>query len=196
MNTYTITFPTYLTLVRLCAAPILLPPLFVLLLPYDNWLINGLLSTLFLMFGLTDFFDGFIARRYKQESTLGSVLDPIADKFLLHSALIGLLAAGKISFVWVLVFVCRDLCMMGLRQVAAEKGFAVPVSCWGKIRTVFVMLYIAIVIANPAKDMAWAEAPYWYGAEYGMLVLALLLNGWSLKRYYHYFIEKYFRIHY
>jgi hypothetical protein len=43
--------------------------------------------------------------------------------------------------------------------------------------------------------MAWADAPYWYGAEYGMLALALLLNGWSLKRYYQYFIEQYMRIH-
>lgn len=195
MNTYTITFPTYLTLARLCAAPILLPPLFVLLLPYDHWLLNDLLAVLFLVFGLTDFFDGFIARRYKQESTLGSILDPIADKFLLHSALIGLLAAGKISFFWVLMFVCRDLCMMGLRQVAAEKHFAVPVSRWGKVRTVLVMFYITIAIANPAKQLAWADAPYWYGAEYGMLALALLFNGWSLKRYYHYFIERYFQAH-
>jgi cardiolipin synthase (CMP-forming) len=196
MNTYTITFPTYLTLIRLCAAPILLPPLFVLLLPYNHWLMNDLLAVLFLVFGLTDFFDGFIARRYKQESTLGSVLDPIADKFLLHSALIGLLAAEKILFVWVLMFVCRDLCMMGLRQVAAEKGFAVPVSRWGKVRTVFVMIYIATAIANPAKQMSLADAPYWYGAEYGMLAIALLLNGWSLKRYYQYFIERYFKAQY
>jgi CDP-diacylglycerol--glycerol-3-phosphate 3-phosphatidyltransferase len=192
MNKSTITFPTYLTLARLCAAPILLAPLFVFLLPFNYWLVNYLLALLFLIFGLTDFFDGFIARRYHQESSLGSVLDPIADKFLIHSSLIGLLAAGKISFIWVLAFVCRDLCMMGLRQIAAEKGFAVPVSHWGKVRTVFVMLYIAIAIANPAKGiLTWTESPYWYGAEYGVLAIALLLNWYSLKRYYRYFFERY-----
>jgi len=192
MNVHTtITFPTYLTLARLCAAPLILPPLFVLLLPLNYWLINYLLAVLFLVFGLTDFFDGFLARRYNQESSLGSMLDPIADKFLLHSALIGLLAAGKISFFWVLAFVCRDLCMMGLRQIAAEKKFSIPVSRWGKIRTVFVMLYIAIAIANPMKGAPLMDAPYWYGAEYGTLFFALLLNGWSLKRYYRYFTEQY-----
>ena len=169
-----------------------MPPLFVLLLPYDHFLVNYLLAILFLLFGLTDFFDGFIARRYNQESSLGSMLDPIADKFLIHSALIGLLAAGKISFFWVLLLLCRDLCMMGLRQVAAEKNFSIPVSRWGKVRTVFVMLYITIAIANPVKTVSIFEAPYWYLAEYGTLFLALLLNGWSLKRYYYYFIERYF----
>ena len=120
------------------------------------------------------------------------MLDPIADKFLLHSSLIGLLAAGKILFLWVLAFICRDLCMMGLRQIAAEKSFAIPVSRWGKVRTVLVMFYITLAIANPAKGvLTWSEAPYWYGAEYGALALALLLNWWSLKRYYLYFIERY-----
>lgn len=191
-NSHIITFPTYLTLARLCAAPVLLAPLLVLLLPFNYWLVNYLLAILFLVFGLTDFFDGFIARRYNQESSLGSLLDPIADKFLIHSALIGLLAAGKILFLWVLAFICRDLCMMGLRHIAAEKHFSVPVSRWGKVRTVFVMLYIAIAIANPAKGvLSWSESPYWYGAEYGALALALLLNWWSLKRYYCYFFDKY-----
>lgn len=198
MNTHNtlITFPTYLTLARLCAAPLLLPPLFVLLLPLDYAWVNYLLAVLFLLFSLTDFFDGFIARRYKQESSLGSLLDPIADKFLLHSSLIGLLAAGKISFFWVLLFLCRDLCMMGLRQIAAEKRFSIPVSRWGKVRTVFVMIYIAIAIANPVKFVASIfELPsYWYLAEYSMLFLALFLNGWSLKRYYHYFIERYVQV--
>lgn len=194
MNVCTpITFPTYLTLVRLCAAPLILPPLFVLLLPLNYWLVNYLLAILFLVFGLTDFLDGFIARRYHQESSLGSILDPIADKFLIHSALIGLLAASKISFFWVLAFVCRDLCIMGLRQIAAEKKFSIPVSRWGKIRTVFVMLYIAIAIANPVKGLPLFEAPYWYAAEYGALFFALLLNWWSLKRYYAYFIEHYMK---
>lgn len=191
-NSHIITFPTYLTLARLCAAPVLLAPLLVLLLPFNYWLVNYLLAILFLVFGLTDFFDGFIARRYKQESSLGSLLDPIADKFLLHSALIGLLAAGKISFIWVLAFMCRDLCMMGLRQIAAEKGSAVPVSRWGKVRTICVMLYIVVAIANPAKGvLTLSESPYWYGAEYGLLALALILNWWSLKRYYLYFLERY-----
>lgn len=194
INNHQITFPTYLTLARLCAAPLLLPPLFVLLLPYDHYLVNYLLAALFVLFGLTDFFDGFMARRYNQVTSLGSMLDPIADKFLIHSALIGLLAAGKISFFWVLLFLCRDLCMMGLRQVAAEKKFSIPVSRWGKVRTVFVMLYITIAIANPAKSISMFEAPYWYLAEYGALCLALLLNGWSLKRYYYYFVERYLHI--
>jgi cardiolipin synthase len=198
MNTHShhITFPTYLTLARLCAAPLILPPLFVLLLPFNYAWINYLLAILFLLFGLTDFFDGFIARRYKQESPLGSLLDPIADKFLIHSALIGLLAASKISFFWVLLFLCRDLCMMGLRQIAAEKRFSIPVSRWGKVRTVFVMFYIATAIANPIKMIASIfEIPsYWYLAEYVALFFALFLNGYSLKSYYRYFVERYFQV--
>ncbi len=193
-NNQIITFPTYLTLARLCAAPLLLPALFVGLLPYDHFLVNYLLAILFLLFGLTDFFDGFIARRYNQESSLGSILDPIADKFLIHSSLIGLLAANKISFIWVLCFLCRDLCMMGLRQVAGEKQFSIPVSRWGKVRTVFVMLYIALAIANPVKFAPNFEFSYWYIAEYGALFVALFLNGWSLRRYYYYFVERYMHV--
>src|SRR5947199_10698456 len=99
------TIPNKLTLIRLIGSPLLLPVLLVYFLPFNNFLINTLLAFIFLLFGATDFFDGYLARKYRLESTIGKVLDPIADKFLIYCTLIGLLAAGKIGFYWVIILI-------------------------------------------------------------------------------------------
>ncbi len=186
-----ITVPTYITLLRLCAAPLVLPILFVTLLPFNHIVLNGVLAILFVLFSFTDFLDGFLARRYQQESKLGKALDPIADKFLIYSSLVGLLAAEKIFFFWVVVLIGRDLFMMGLRQIASQYAIQVPVSQWGKARTVVLMAYITFLIANPYQAFSIAQAPWWKGIELLLLCVALVLTLWSVKNYTEAFLKEY-----
>jgi CDP-diacylglycerol--glycerol-3-phosphate 3-phosphatidyltransferase len=142
-------FPTLLTLFRLFVSPLILPFLFVILLPFNNIYLNCALAIFFLVISLTDFFDGFLARRYKQVTALGALLDPIADKSLVCSTLIALVAVGKIFFYWAIVLIGREFFVMTLRLVACEHGFALPVSWYGKFKTLFQMAFITVVIINP-----------------------------------------------
>lgn len=143
----TLTLPTILTLVRLIISPIVVPFLLVYLLPFNILLVNVALAILFLLFGLTDFFDGYYARKWGQVTHLGSLLDPIADKCLLSAALISLVAAQRIYFYWVIILIGREFFVMGLRFIAAEKRIAIPVSFLAKIKTAIEICYVAFVIA-------------------------------------------------
>jgi len=179
----TLSLPMRLTLFRLLFSPLVLPLLLVHLLPYNSLLINSCLAVLFTLLALTDFFDGYYARKYQQESTLGRVLDPIADKFLTYSALIALLAAGKIYFYWVIVLIGRELFVMGLRHIALEHEFIISVSKLSKLKTVMLMLCITMIIVNPFQKMG-VDALYWNGAEMGLLLVTLVLSLLSAEQYY------------
>lgn len=186
-----ITMPTMLTLVRMILSPLLLPVLLVLFLPFDFLWLNCLLALLFVVFSLTDFFDGFLARRYNLESSLGSMLDPIADKFLFYSVLVGLLAAHKIFFYWVIILIGRELFIMSLRQIALESHFSVPVSALGKIKTAVQMVCLTFIIVNPAHKLGLFGAPRWNVTEGVLLFVTISLSVWSAYRYYQRFVETY-----
>jgi CDP-diacylglycerol--glycerol-3-phosphate 3-phosphatidyltransferase len=186
-----ITVPTMLTLARMILSPLMLPALLVIFLPYDFLWLNSLLALLFVIFSLTDFFDGFLARRYNLESSLGSMLDPIADKFLFYSTLVGLLAANKIFFYWVIILIGRELFIMSLRQIALECHFSVPVSALGKIKTAVQMVCLTFIIVNPAHKFGLFESPRWNVTESVLLFVTLSLSVWSAYRYYQRFVETY-----
>jgi CDP-diacylglycerol--glycerol-3-phosphate 3-phosphatidyltransferase len=183
--------PTILTLIRLVASPLLLPVLLVYLLPFNYWWLNGLLALLFTFFGLTDFLDGYLARKLKQETKLGRVLDPIADKFLVYSTLVALLATGKIYFYWVIILIGREFFMMGLRHVALENGITVHVSSWGKLKTLVQMAMLTVMIANPYQALGFCGAFGWNGLEALLLAISLLLSVDSARRYYVTFMKAY-----
>ena len=128
---FDINLPTILTLIRLILSPLVLPVILVYLLPLNIFWVNGVLAVIFMLLSITDFFDGYLARKYNQETVLGKVLDPLADKFLTYSALIGLLAAHKIYFYWVVILIGRELFILGLRHVALEHRLEVSVSILG-----------------------------------------------------------------
>ena len=117
--------PLRLTLIRLIGSPLILPFFLVYLLPFNNIWLNGSLSLFFLFFGLTDFFDGYLARKYNQVTVLGGMLDHIADKFLLYSTLISLVAAQKLYFFWAILWIGREFLLMALRQIALENNFSI-----------------------------------------------------------------------
>lgn len=183
--------PLTLTLTRLVIAPCVIPFLIVQLSPYTSLLSHSFLACCFLFFGLTDFFDGYFARKLNQQTALGALLDPLADKFLLYSALIALLAVGKIYYYWVLVFIGREFFVMGLRHIALEYTIALPV-CWSaKIKTAFQFLYITVALLNPYQAYGFYYAPYWNASQTCLLAIALFLSLMSAWHYYQIVIAAY-----
>jgi CDP-diacylglycerol--glycerol-3-phosphate 3-phosphatidyltransferase len=201
MNLNIVHVPNILTLVRLVLSPLVLPVLCVYLLPYNVFWVNCCLSSLFIVFSLTDFFDGFLARQYDQVSSLGRILDPIADKFLVYSTLIALLAINKIFFVWVLILIGREFFILSLRQIALEHNFSISVSWLAKCKTFVQVMYLAVLIANPFHTLSRVEfsrcmcdvykAPLWTSIEVILLVFSLLTSVVSALYYYKSFITSY-----
>jgi CDP-diacylglycerol--glycerol-3-phosphate 3-phosphatidyltransferase len=119
--------PNALTLVRIFLIPLVVV---VLLTKQDNWYIWG--ASIFLAAALTDLLDGYFARRRRQITTLGRLLDPIADKLLVSSALVSLVEL-KIAAAWMVVIIIgREFAVSGLRSIAAHEGFSIDVSTLGK----------------------------------------------------------------
>lgn len=193
--------PNMLTLFRLILSPIMLPVLLVYLLPFNIVWINYCLAGLFVIFSITDFLDGFIARRYAQISSFGRLIDPMADKFLLYSTLVALLAVQKIFFVWVLILIGREFFILGLRLIALEHKFSVPVSILGKIKTVMQVAYLTVLIANPyharssTSITGWFSdyyvSPAWAATEALLMVAAVGMSLFSAYRYYVSFVSLY-----
>ena len=134
---------------------------------------------------MTDFLDGYLARRYGLETAIGQALDPIADKFLVCSSLIALLAIKKIYFMWVIILIGRELCMLSLRQFAALHNISVSVSYLGKIKACLQMGLIIILILRPTGSYAyWING--WSFLECSFLILTLYF---ALISFYNYALE-------
>ncbi len=185
--------PNILTFTRLIGGAILLPFLIFYLLPYQITWLNYLIAILFALFSMTDFLDGYLARRYGLESAIGRALDPIADKFLVCSALISLLAIHKIYFMWVIILIGREFCMLSLRQFAALHNILVSVSYLGKIKACLQMFLIFVLIARPAASYSCLLSS-WSILEISLLVLTLYFSLISFYRYAREFAYKYLEI--
>jgi CDP-diacylglycerol---glycerol-3-phosphate 3-phosphatidyltransferase len=167
-------------------APLLLPFLFVYLLPFDSCYINSALGVMFFLVSLTDFFDGYIARRTGQVTRLGAMLDPLADKFLMMATLISLLTVHKIYFLWVFIFIAREFFVTALRALALEQGFAVPVISLGKVKTVVQMMYMLLLIVRPLDVVPFGKL---WVTEQVLLASALLLSIGSAYTYFTIFMR-------
>lgn len=107
----------------------------------------GLAAAVFAIAALTDFVDGYLARRWQQTSVLGAFLDTTADKLLVAGTLLALVAVDR-AWVWAaFLIVGREIAVMTLRGIVALEGAAVPPSIWGKSKASvqFLALFLAIV---------------------------------------------------
>ncbi len=170
-----------------------MPLLLVYLLPFNYVWLNILLGLVFAAFSLTDFFDGYLARKYRQETALGTILDPLADKFLTFSTLIALVVAHKIFFLWVVILIGREFFMMGLRQVALENSFSIKVSILGKIKTTLLMSCLTLIIVNPyqAAGIRFHGVGLWNLIEHILLLSTIALSVFSAYRYYQVFMTQF-----
>jgi len=173
-----------LTFIRLIGSTLILPFFLVHLLPYNLFWLNCFLATLFFLLGLTDFFDGYLARKYQQVTTTGAMLDHVADKFLLYSTLIALVTTHKLYFFWAIIWIGREFFIMTLRHIALENNFSIRVSSWGKLKTCLQIICLTIVIINPYHAYDTCTS-YWNEAELLSLILA---TGLSIISAYNYFI--------
>jgi CDP-diacylglycerol---glycerol-3-phosphate 3-phosphatidyltransferase len=144
--------PNTLTLARIFLVPIVVAVL--LTVEIKAWAFWG--ASLFLAAALTDLLDGYLARRRKQVTTLGRLLDPIADKLLISSALIALVELG-IAHAWmVAIIVGREFVVSGLRSIAAHEGFSIEVSALGKGKMVAQVAAVVGLILGQ-KYAGWVE---------------------------------------
>ncbi len=137
MSTVNFNIPTILTIIR-----IILIPFFIIIAPQNPLLGVGI----FIIASATDFFDGYLARRSGQVTKLGIILDPIADKFLVISALIVLVDMVKISAWIAILIVAREFLITGLRVFALSKKIVIPAETGGKIKTVTQMTSIVLLL--------------------------------------------------
>ena len=102
----------------------------------------------FVLAAITDFFDGYLARKNKIITVFGSFLDPIADKFLVVSALVVLQGIGRIPILVVLVLILREFYVTSLRLLAQDQGLSVPVDKWGKWKTATQMVAVPFLMVE------------------------------------------------
>src|SRR5579863_4033984 len=170
--------PNLLTYGRLAAVPLVVA---LLLWPAEHWMRWTALA-IFIAAGITDFLDGYLARAWSQQSSLGRMLDPIADKLLVASCLL-MLAAESTIHGWALfaavVILCREILVSGLREYLAELRVSVPVTRLAKWKTTLQLIAVGFLICGEAGD---AVVPVVTRIGITLLWLSALLTlytGWD-----------------
>lgn len=115
---------------------------------YTIDLFRLLSAIVFLIASVTDFFDGYIARKYNLITNFGKLLDPLADKILVLSSLMLLSANGEIHIVWIIIVAVREISISAIRLVCLEQGNVVAASIYGKYKTAIQMIFIVLMLFN------------------------------------------------
>ena len=111
---------------------------------------NGRFATLaiFIIASMTDFLDGYIARKNHLVTNFGKFMDPLADKLLVSAAMICLVSMDRLPAWMVIIIISREFAISGFRLIAADNGIVIAASWWGKFKTVSQMIMIILLIAN------------------------------------------------
>jgi CDP-diacylglycerol--glycerol-3-phosphate 3-phosphatidyltransferase len=141
--------PLILTSSRLLAGLFFLPFIVVTLIPLNYSLLTLGVITLFIALSFTDFLDGYYARKFHTETTLGKLLDPLADKILMVGMLISLLVIGYVPYYIVILLISRELIISGARTIAQEYGISLDVIWLAKIKTALFSLYGVCALWDP-----------------------------------------------
>lgn len=166
--------PNRLTILRVIMIPVLIVFMIWKSFPYSDYIA----AAVFILACITDFFDGYIARRYNLVTTFGKFMDPLADKILVCSAMICFVADPDCSMpVWVvIVIIAREFIISGFRLVAAEKGIVIAASYWAKVKTTVQMVMAIVLIFN-------FQHPVFEIIEQILIYAALILTVISLFDY-------------
>ena len=167
------TTPNQLTLLRMAFVPIVIGLLF---LKQPKWdLVAGIL---FAIASITDYLDGYLARIHKLETVYGKLLDPLADKFLVVSSLIMLQDLGRIHPVVVMLLICREMAITGLRALASAEGVIIAASRSAKWKTGTQMVAIPLIMIRSA---GFGLPLYPIGMT--LLYISLAISLWSAQDY-------------
>ena len=184
--------PNTLSLVRVFLAPLVLLFLTIRITAPVKFLDNfNLIETpswgdvlagaVFIIAAITDSLDGYIARKHRLVTTLGKFIDPLADKVLVIAAMIALVDLHRVPAWIVLVIITREFVVTGLRLVAAAEGVVIAASKGGKIKTVFQIIALSMLILQVPGGMfvMWIAMilTVWSGMEYLINGSKLLINA-------------------
>ncbi|KKP35716.1 MAG: CDP-diacylglycerol-glycerol-3-phosphate 3-phosphatidyltransferase [candidate division TM6 bacterium GW2011_GWF2_32_72] len=173
-----------LTLIRLIFLPILFSFLCVLLLRFDVFFLNVLLAVIFLVFTFTDKLNDYLFKNLLEDFAPDRRLNPLSDKLFVFGALMGVLAAGKLSFVWALLFVGRDIFVLGLKVIKAGYDGGFPSLFVSKVKRILLWIALTLVILNPGDDVFDISSSTWNFLEFVFLLAALITSLYSAYCYY------------
>jgi len=172
------TIPTLMTLARIVAIPLIVA---VYYLPIAQETRNLVATSMFVVFAITDWLDGYLARKLNQTSAFGAFLDPVADKFLVCAALLMLVDMHRVHVLVALVIIGREIAISALREWMAQLGASksVAVHMAGKLKTTVQMVAIPFllydgVLFNGIDTRQWGEVLIWAAA---------VLTIWSMVYY-------------
>jgi CDP-diacylglycerol--glycerol-3-phosphate 3-phosphatidyltransferase len=172
------TIPTLMTWTRIVAIPLIVG---VFYLPYDTAIQNLVATVMFVVFALTDWLDGFLARKLQQTSAFGAFLDPVADKFLVCASLLVLVHLGRVDVFVALIIVGREIAISALREWMAQIGASrsVAVHMLGKLKTTAQMVAIPFLLYDNTligvvDTRVWGQVLIW---------VAAVLTVWSMVYY-------------
>lgn len=132
--------PNKLTILRIIAIPVFI----VVLLMGHRYIA----TVIFIAAALTDMLDGHIARKYNMVTNFGKLMDPLADKLLVMSALLLLVQLGNVAGWMAVVILAREFAVTGLRQVAASEGIIIAAGVTGKVKTILQMIAIPLLLLD------------------------------------------------
>lgn len=173
--------PNKLTLFRVILIPFFV---FFMLFEPENFVFRIIAEVIFCVASLTDLLDGKIARRDNLVTNFGKFMDPLADKLLVCSALICLVAEGQIDAWIVIVIIAREFIISGFRLIASDSGVVIAASMWGKVKTTFQMTMIIVLILNASYFFAGTPVgTIAYYLEIILIYASLILTIISLIDY-------------
>ena len=163
--------PNKLTILRM-----LMIPLFVVLLAIPHPAGRYLAACVFIAASLTDTADGYLARKHNLITDFGKFMDPLADKLLVCTALICLVHMDEIPYWIVIIIIAREFVISGFRLVAADNGLVIAASMWGKVKTVFQMVMVIVVLFG-------FPGAFWHALAQFLIYASLILTVVSLIDY-------------
>ena len=143
--------PNKLTVLRVLLIPFFVFFMLVPVVDYSNYIAVAI----FIIASLTDLADGKIARKYNLVTNFGKFMDPLADKLLVCSAMICLVATGQLAAWMVIVIISREFIISGFRLIASDNNVVIAASYWGKFKTTFQMLMVIVIIFNINLQLGW-----------------------------------------
>ena len=137
---------------------------------------------IFVTASMTDWLDGYLARKNKQVTNFGKFMDPLADKLLVCSALICMIELGRIPAWVVLIIIAREFIISGFRLIAAENGIVIAANYWGKFKTVSQMIMIILLLLN--SDLAFMQVltQIFIWLSVALTVISLATYIWQNKK--------------
>jgi cardiolipin synthase len=173
-----LTIPTLMTWTRIVAIPLIVG---VFYLPLEPLTRNLIATVMFVVFALTDWLDGYLARKLNQISSFGAFLDPVADKFLVCASLLVLVHLGRADVFVALIIIGREIAISALREWMAQIGASrsVAVHMLGKVKTTVQMVAIPFLLFD-GKLFGLIDTHLW---GTGLIWLAAVLTVWSMVYY-------------